>query len=271
MPVTLIALLSVLRLTQPAPAPTIDDGVRALMRGDYRAAVAAFRPFSDGPNADPAAQFLMGIVQMSSQGADFNQGRACGLFTSVSTSTHVFAPAAMSLADALRGQMGAGASMFCAGRILPEYVPGSFTLGPSHSVEIGSSSITVRYNGAEKRIMTGLLPGMIAMPVRYVSLDVTRPAPVRRHFLLTFMWSPDRLDAPSTWTLAWSLAEVIGADYVGVTGERYAVAVAGATPPEGFDVDKVVRVFVNADGDVEWNAGTPDNLRRGIVPVRASR
>jgi hypothetical protein len=34
------------------------------------------------------------------------------------------------------------------------------------------------------------------------------------------------------------------------------------------DVDSLARVLVNAAGDVEWNIGSGDALRRGIVPMR---
>jgi len=191
------------------------------------------------------------------------------LFTATSTSTHVLAPAAMSLADGLREQLGPGASMFCVGRIPPEFVPGSFTLGPSHSVEIGASSFTVRYNGVERKISTGpLLPGWIPLPVRYTPLDVPGPTPVRRHFLVSLIWWSERPDAPSAWNLGCTISEIVGADFLPVTAAPRIVVASGARPPDALDVDRMARVFVNANGDVEWQTGTADTLRSGLVPRR---
>src|SRR5690349_8902153 len=104
MSVTVIALLCVLRLTQP---PAIDDGVRALLRGDGQAAASVLRPLAERADADPAVQFLMGVLYMSGrmdQGGDL--GRACGLFSAAASSQSVFASASMELADDLREQLG---------------------------------------------------------------------------------------------------------------------------------------------------------------------
>ena len=146
------------------------------------------------------------------------------------------------------------------------YIPASFTLGPGHTVVIGPTGVTLRYHGTERAIDYTLAPGMVALPVRYTPLDVPGPPPVRRHFLLQFVWWTGRPDAPSEWNLHWALNEVVGAEYVPVTGEPSLLVTSGARPPDGFDVDRLVRVFVNANGDVEWQAGTADTMRHGIVP-----
>ena len=153
MAVTLIAILSLLALGQSP----VEDGARALLRGDYRAAAAVLRPFTEGPNADPAAQFLMAALSLSDRGGEFNQGRACALLTEAGRSTHVFAQPAMEVADSIRAEMGPGGAQFCMGGTVPEYAPGSFTLGPGHRVDINPSNVVVSYGGVETRVMTCLL------------------------------------------------------------------------------------------------------------------
>jgi hypothetical protein len=64
------------------------------------------------------------------------------------------------------------------------------------------------------------------------------------------------------------LNEVVGGDYVSVKADPSVTTATGARPPETIDVDRLVRVFVNAAGDVEWNIGSGDAVRRGIVPAR---
>lgn len=267
MAVTLIAILSLLALGQSP----VEDGARALVRGDYRAASTQLRPLTQGPNADPAAQFLTAILATTDRSGEFNQGRACALFAEAGKSTHVFAQTAMEIADSIRQEMGPGGAQFCMGGTVPEYAPISFTLGPGHRIDINPSSIVVSYNGAEQRVMTGLGPGMVALPTRYTPLEVTRPAAGRRHFFQTFVWWHERPDQRETWTLGWMLSEVLGSEYLPVTGDRSVAAATGAEPPATFDVDAVARVFVNAAGDVEWTVGSGGQQRRGLVPPRAPK
>jgi len=268
MAVTLIALLSVLRLTQ-APTSAIDDGVRALLRGDYQTAESLLRPLAERADVDPAAQFLLGALYMSGRmGRAGDLGRACGLFEAAASSTSVFAPPATELAADLRQQLGPGAMRVCAAGPTPDYIRASFTLGPDHTVVIGASGVTVRYHGTERKNDWTLAPGMVALPFRYTALDVSGPPPVRRHFLVQFVWWTERPNAPTGWKLHWALNEVVGADIVPVTGDPSLLVTSGARPPDGFDVDHLVRVFVNANGDVEWQAGTGDNMRHGMVARR---
>ena len=157
------------------------------------------------------------------------------------------------LSNLAREQFGPMASQVCvSGATWREIPPATFTLGPNHSVVIKDSSITVAYNGTENRIMTGLLPGAVSMPMRYTPLDVSRPVVVRRHFLQWFVWVPDVPAAPSTWSLGWILHEVVGGQFTIITGERSLAIVAGAEPPASYDAARLAHVRVNADGEAEW-------------------
>jgi hypothetical protein len=267
----LLPLILVLRLAGASQAPAVDSGVRALLHGDYRTAAAALRPLSVGTEADPAAQFLLAVLLSSGRSEDFNLGGACALFSEAAKSTHVLAQPAMEIAETMREEMGSAAMLVCAGGLPPESIPANFTLGPFHTVEISGSKIVIRFNGAENVVRGGPGPGMIPLPTRYVALDVVRPVPVRRHFLLSFMWWPDRPDHPTTWSLGWTLSEVAGANFLPVTGGPRLLAINAERPPAAVDLDRLARVFVNADGDVEWNAGAGDTLQRGIVPWRTPK
>jgi hypothetical protein len=270
MPLTLAALLFVLR-PGSVQGPALEDGVRALLGGDARAAAAMLRPLTQGDRADPAAQFLLAALSMSDRAGSFNLGLACGLFTETAKSTHVLAQPAMEIADAMREEMGAGAMMVCNPRLSPESIPATFTLGLGHTVDILGSSIVVKFGGAQTVVRGGPGPGMVPLPTRYTPVDVTRPVAARRHFLQSFVWWPDNPDQPSAWNLGWTLSEVVGAGYFPVTGDPRLVTVPGARPPASYYVERLVRLFVNADGEVEWNTGGADNLRRGIVPWRERR
>lgn len=63
---------------------TTADGVQAILRGDYQAAVRILRPLADedGPQPDPLAQFFMAILYDAGQCVPRNPVRACGLFLS---------------------------------------------------------------------------------------------------------------------------------------------------------------------------------------------
>lgn len=267
MPVTLIAILSLLRLTAQAQA-SVDDGVRAMLRGDYRTAATVFRPLSEGPDADPAAQFLLAVLHLSGQGGASGQGNACSLFTRVATSTHLLAQPAMEIADAMREEMGPGGMLLCRSDPSARPIPASFTLGPGHRVDILDSSIVVTYNGIEKRTANDLPPGWIPLPTRYTPVDVMRPTPGRRHFLHTNAWWRDPLNGPSVWRLGWMVSEVVGADLLLVTGDPSVMTSTDEKPPAGVDLDRLFRLFVNTAGDIEWNVGTGDAVRRGIIAPR---
>lgn len=267
MPLTLIAFLTLLRLTTAAQTP-IEDGARALVRGDYRTAAALLRPLAEGADPDPAAQFLTGILYWSGRGVDANQASACSLFSDAATSTHVLAQPAMELVDAMRQLLGPASMLFCAGGPPPKFTHASFELGPGHRVDIADSDVVVTYNGIEKRVAMGLLPGWVPLPWRHTPVDVTRPVPGRRHFFQMYGWWRNPGDSPSLWRLGWLLGEVVGGDFVTVKMDPGITTATDARPPMAVDVDRLARVLVNAAGDVEWNIGSGETLRRGAVPAR---
>lgn len=267
MPVRLIAILSLLRLTAHAQAP-VEDGVRAMFRGDYKAAAAIFRPLSQGPGSDPVAQFLLATLYDRGRGVDANRGNACTLFSDVGKSTHPLALPATEILESMRQEMGRGAMLLCSGAPLAEQTAGSFALGPGQRVDITATAIVVTYNGSERRIASGFPPGWVPLPTLYTPLDVTHPTAGRRHFLHTFAWWRDPNDNSSQWRLGWMLNEVVAGEYLPVTADPSIMTASGPQPPGGVDAARLVRVFVNSAGEVEWNVGSRDAPRRGLVPWR---
>jgi hypothetical protein len=251
---------------------TTDDGLRAMLLGDYPGAVRILRPLADDASKpDAVAQFFMAVLYESGRGVERNRLRACGLFESAAKPSNPFREQASALVSAMRDEMGLMAQFCTAGTQWHSLPPTSFTLGPDHRIEITESGSTIYYNGSEHRTYGSGLPGFVPLPPRYTPLDVSRPVAARRHFIEQFVWAPDVPDKPSTWTLWWMLGEVVGGESLLVTTDRNMVTVIGTQPPATFDLAGVVRVRVNGDGEAEWQILSGPNPRSGIIPRREPR
>jgi hypothetical protein len=110
----------------------------------------------------------------------------------------------------------------------------------------------------------------VSLPAKYTLLRITRPVMTARHFIEYFLWVPDAPNAPSSWTLQWILAEVVGRDYEPIASERHLATAPGAAPPSAFEPHKYARVYVNGYGEAEWEILVP-TLRRGVIPWRIPR
>ena len=74
-----VAVASILTLltTPVAAQSTTEDGIRATLRGDYKAAARILRPLADDTtHPDPVAQFFLGILYQTGQGVTGDLGRA---------------------------------------------------------------------------------------------------------------------------------------------------------------------------------------------------
>jgi hypothetical protein len=247
-----------------------DEAIRLLVAGDYQRAAQALRPLAeDSTNGDPAAQFLLALLYDTGQGVPRNVMGACGLYR---------AAAAGGPFRQTAGELG---RMLHEDSPIPERLcsvgpwhdrpAASFTLGPNHSVQYSSNTIVVRYQDAERRIVTGDLPGTVPLPVRYTPLDVTHPFRERRHFVQSFSWVPDNPASPASWTLTWGVVEIVGVELVHGAVERNVLMVAGAQRPTTTDVASLVRVYVNSSGEAEWTVTSGPNARSGILPRREQR
>ena len=231
-----------------------DDAIRALARGDYEAAARILRPLADNASQpDPAAQFLLAILYDTGHGVARNTFHSCSLFLDAAKPANPLMQHASQLSGLVLEQLGPMGSQFCVSGVRwPDNPPTTLTLGPKHSVTITDTSVTVSYDGAENRMMEGLLPGMVALPARYTPLDVSSPVSMRRHFIQRLFWWPDQPAQPSTWRLGWILSEVVGKDLISVTGDRSLLTVTGAQPPASIDLTSLAQVRVNANGEAEW-------------------
>jgi hypothetical protein len=270
--VRLVAAFVLVASTATAQTTT-EDGIRALVRGDYQAAARILRPLGEeSSQPDPVAQFFMAILYDTGQGVGRNGSRACGLFLSAAKPANPLMQQSSAISNLILQDFGPLGSQLCvSGSKWQDVPPVTFTLGPAHRVVITDTSITVTYNGKEQRIMTSGLPGAVALPVQYTPLDVVRPVAARRHFIQSFIWVPDAPGTPSTWSLGWGLSEFVGAEFVPITGERSLVVVTAPQPPASYDVASLARVHVNADGEAEWIIGGGTNPRSDVIPWRGPR
>src|SRR3954470_18942750 len=131
-------------LAAPAAAQsTTEDGMRAMLRGDYTTALRILRPLADDPiHADPAAQFFLAILNDTGHGS--GNTRACGVFLRAARGSGVFAAQSAALAAGIREQLGDGAGFLCvADESWQGGPPLTFNLGPEHQIVFADTSVRV--------------------------------------------------------------------------------------------------------------------------------
>ena len=258
-------------LAPPASAQTTTvDGIRAALGGDYTAAVRILRPLADDPvRPDPVAQFFLATLYDTGQGPD--TFRACGLFLRSARGAHPFAEQSAAIAEAMRKQLGDGASLCIAEERWQGGPPQSFDLGPGHRIVFADTSVRVTYGDKEQRSDIRLPPLAVFLPVRYVPLAVTRPASARRHFFQWFHWTPDAAMSPSSWSLGWTFSEVVGDQWIPIKWEKDLVVVSGTSPPVSYDPAKVVRLQLNPGGEAEVVILGGTSPRTETIPRQGGR
>ena len=261
---------ALLLLASPAWAQsTTEDGIRAMLRGDYQTAVRILRPLADGGTPpDPVAQFLLAILYDTGHGGD--NGRACGLFLRAAIPANPFMAQSAALGTRLRDELGDGASLLC----VPDETwqggpPQSCVLGPGHRIVFADTSVTLTYGDQEQRTTVLLSKGTVFLPIVYTPVEVTRPVAARRHFFQWFGWTPDTTVNPSSWTLGWTLTEVLADQWIHIANQTIA-EVNAARPPAAFDPADV-RVRVNASGEAEFTIGSGSSPRTEAIPWKGSR
>ena len=124
-------------LAAPAAAQsTTEDGIRAMLRGDYQAAARILRPLAeDAVRPDPVARFFLAFLYHTGRGVQFDQARACGLFLGAGTRPNPFMEQSSAIATVMQELMGGVGSPFC---VMDESwygePPQSFVLGPGHRI-----------------------------------------------------------------------------------------------------------------------------------------
>jgi hypothetical protein len=262
----LIAFAVLAPTTASAQTPTV-DGVRAFTHGDYATAARILRPVAeDTAQPDPIAVFFMAALYDSGQGVARNPVRACGLYLRAATSANPLMIQALALARAIHQdnpRLREMCEAISAGtwRDSPS---ASFTLDPDHWVRIDHGNFTIGFRGTESTVMTLGGFGWVFLPFRYTPAVVSRPRPLRRHFIESFAWIPSSVSSEPPWTLTWFIFEIIDNNLWPVTPGPI---VSAAQPDPRFPVNEITQLRVNSDGDAEWVvAGT--NSRRGVIPLR---
>jgi hypothetical protein len=272
---TCAGVLGVLALfaTAAAGQPTTEDGIRAVLRGEYKVGARVLRPLADDEaRPDPVAQFFLAVLYGTGQGVPPDMGRACSLFLRSGTREHPFSEQSAAIAASMADQMGGGALLECvAEERWRGGPPQSFVLGPSQRIVFGDRSVRVTNGEREQRTSIVLPPDGAFLPIQYSPLDVTGPQGTRRHFLQWFYWKPEPASKPSSWTLNWILSEVVADQWIVITSETNLLTTQGSTPPASEAVPNVVRLRVNANGDAEFSISSGASPRTEIIRWQGSR
>jgi hypothetical protein len=244
-----------------------------MLRGEYQAAARVLRPLADDTaRPDPVAQFFLAVLYDTGQGVGRDEARACGLFLRASQRAHPFAEQSAAIAAFMRDQLGGAASLLCVADERWQGGPAqSFVLGPNHRIVFADTSISVTYGDQEQRTPLLLSAGAAYLPIQHTTLAVRRPTVARRHFFQWFVWMLDTTLKPPSWTLGWSLSEVVGDRWIPITGEKSLVVVNSPTPPTSYDLANLVRLRINASGEAEFTIVGGPVARTEIIPWQGNR
>jgi hypothetical protein len=271
---TYAALASVWMLAAPAFAQsTTEDGIRATLHGDYKAAARILKPLADDfEHPDPVAQFFLAVLYEVGEGVRRDEGHACGLFLRSASREHPFAVQSAALATNLRNQYGDGASLICpAQETFRGGPPQTIRFGPEHQITFTDTSVVLVHGEQETRTLWKWPPEAIILPIRYTPVEVTKPLSATRQFLQLFQWLPDDSRNPSSWTLTWGLLEVQGDQWLMPAWEKDAAVVDGSARPDARDVGSFVRVRVNANGEAEFSILSGPRARTEVIPWKAGQ
>jgi hypothetical protein len=94
---------------------------------------------------------------------------------------------------------------------------------------------------------------------------------MRRHFIQSFVWHRNSPTDQSTWSLGWSLDEVVGGDMLTLTTDPRLITITATRPPAAIDTSRLVEVRVSATGEAEWHIADPANPRGGVIAVKGGR
>jgi hypothetical protein len=253
------------------------DGVDALLRGDYARAAAILKPLAEtvwGP--DHTAEFFMAVLYQGGLGVAQDSLRACALFIRATTvHDSPLGTAAMGLIRERQRTLGRDGFETCNWRASAgfddRFEPVTFALDQGHWIAWDRKGATISYKGADKRIDLSLLPRHARfVTLRHTELAGGREMSTRRHFVEAFRWTP--LAQPRTWTLMWTLFEVVRDELISISTQQLTTA-AGEEPPTAavLDLAALVSVQINADGDVEYAALTGASRQTKVVESDGER
>lgn len=260
----------------PTPAlaqSTTEDGIRAMLRGDYRSAVRMLKPLADDfAHPDPVAQFFLAVLYETGNGVGRDEGHACSLFLRSASRDHPFTTQSATLAAFFREQYGDGAALICPGNeTFRGGPPQTISLGSERQITFTDTSVCFVHGSQETRTLWKWPPEAIILPILYTPLDVRKPVSTKRHFLQIFEWIPDESRNPSSWTLTWGLLEVVGDQWLMPVWEKDVAIVNGSASPETRDVGSFVQLRANASGEAEFSILSGSRARVEVIPWKVSQ
>ena len=253
------------------------DGVDALLRGDYPRAAAILKPLAETPwGPDHTAEFFMAVLYDGGLGVSQDSLRACALFIRATlVPDSPLGTAATSLIGERQRTLGREKFESCiwsaSNGLDDRFEPVTFALDQEHWIAWDRKGATVTYRGADKRIDLPLVQHHARLAgIRQTELTGGRELSTRRHFVEVVRWTP--LAQPRTWTLTWTLFEVIRDELISVTTQPLTKA-EGEEPPgeRTLDLSKLVSLRINGNGDPEYAVLAGDARQTGVVESDAER
>jgi hypothetical protein len=261
----------------PAHAqPGTAEGVDAFVRGDYQRAADILKPIAEqSPEPNHVAEFFMAALYDIGRGVTTDPMRACAFYIRASMDRGPFGMQAMALVMSRRGLLSREVFEECSWRARVgfdhRFEPVAFALGPGHWIAWDLKGATIMYEGKETRVSLPLAENRaVILPLRHTELAVGPTRLTRRHFIEILTWLPGT--EPQKWTLRWALMEVVRNDVIGVALEQL-TTISAPEPPAGgsFDVQEIVRLGVNDDGDAEWSLVEGPHPRTTVIETDADR
>jgi hypothetical protein len=251
---------------------TLADGIQALARGDVVAAVRILVPLAHAADPDPLAQFFAGALYELGSGVDVDPAKACGLFLSPAAHESPLAAQAEALAQTLqRGD--SPMRTFCAAAaagVWREAPTAVFELAPAHSIAVDAAGLTVAYHGTQHTQPGRGSHTWSPLAPRYTRFEVPGHIPAIRHFVESWSWFPNNLQAPTGWSLVWSLAEVVRGDVLEPVTPLPIATVNGAWPSKTLAPEALGRLRLSRAGAVEQVIPGPSPSVR-VVPSPGAR
>jgi hypothetical protein len=253
------------------------DGVDAFLRGDYARAAGILKPLAETPWApDATAAFFMAALYEGGLGVAADPLRACALFIrSTADHTSPLGTATMSLIRAYQRKLGRDGFGNCNWRASAgfddRFEPVTLALDQEHWIAWDPKGATISYRGVDKRFEMPLVSGWVRfIAIRQTELADKKSLSTRRHFVDVSWWAP--LAQPRSWTLSWTLFEVVRDQLISVATKQLTTA-TGDEPPfwTAQDLAPLVSLRVNETGDAEFAVLAGATRETTVVETDAER
>jgi hypothetical protein len=269
---------------QPSDTQVTAAAIEAIVRGDYARAAELLEPLERlrSGTIDPAAAFFLAALYEDGLGVPQDEVRACALrLRSHTDASGPFGRLGYALARAKMTELGLHWSREC--EMLSHlgsnhgFTPARFALDLDHWVAIDLSGekqdlvATVSYRNREKNVaLMGLPKGAVFLPIEYTKLGGGVDGSKPRHFVELAMWVPG--EAVSSWSLLWSLGEIVDRDVVAVRTDTLTTVESDAPPADILlQLRELVALRINDAGHAEFEILNGPNATREGIPSSTER